>query len=181
MSVFNISPLQSAGGFIALGLAFLVHRNGVPLPNQILAVSAGVNLTMDTHKEEVTKLKPVDPILDPASTMQWRRMWVGLSDSTDPIPTHIAQDPCYNPSIGDCSIFKQAGTQLVLASGTYDTMHPYVRDFAESAERGGAATVFIVGQAQVHDFPLARKYIPESNEASQAIVHAILSFSKRNV
>jgi acetyl esterase/lipase len=154
----------------------------VPLPNQILAVSAGVNLTMSSHKEEVTKLKRVDPVLDPATTMQARRMWVGQAKhATDPIPAHIVQDPCYNPSVGDCSIFKQAGTQLVLVSGTYDTMHPYVSDFVESAGRGGAATVFIEGKAQFHDFPLARTMIPEGNEASQAIADAILAYSNRNV
>lgn len=132
---------------------------------------------MNSHQEEVTKLKRVDPILNPKMTMQARKMWVGQSkDTKDPIPPHVVQDPVYNPSVGDCSIFKEAGTQLVLVSGTYDTMHPYVRDFAESAGRGGAATVYIEGQAQIHDFPLARKFVPESDQAFQAIVDAILEY-----
>lgn len=74
-------------------------------------------------------------------------------------------------------MFQEAGTKLVIVSGTYDTMHPAVQEFVDNAEKKGVQMVYIEGEAQVHVFPMLRAYTKEAEVAAAAIVDAVLAFS----
>lgn len=69
-----------------------------------------------------------------------------------------------------------AGTQLILASGTYDIVHPYAVEYANLAGKAGVNTVYIEGQRQIHVFPLTRKAVKEADVAARAIVDAVLNY-----
>lgn len=116
-------------------------------------------------------------MLNPKTTLQGRRMWAGLPPDGSAFPQSILQDPRINPIVGNPSIFKEAGTQLVITSGTYDTLHPYAYDFVEKVEKMGVPAVYIEGRGQLHVFPLARAFTREGDEAAQAIVQAVLAYS----
>lgn len=133
---------------------------------------------MQRNASEVAALAPFDPMLTPSGSRQVRRQWAGLSAHTDdPIPEYIVQDPVINPSVGDLGVFKGAGTQLVIVSGTWDTMHPAVLEFVGQAEKKGVRTVYIEGESQVHVFPMMRRFVKEAEIAAQAIVQAVRAYS----
>lgn len=178
MPNFHIHPSPSAGGVIAIGLAYAAHQRGITLPQQIIAISPGVNIAQNKPAEEIAKIQPNDSMLTPESTLEGRRMWAGLPpDGSVPFPASVLEDAAMNPIVGDPAIFRESGTQLVIASGTYDTLHPYVYDFVEKVEQADVRSVYIEGRGQLHVFPLARALVKEGEEAAQAIVESVLSFS----
>lgn len=137
-----------------------------------------MNIAQDKPSEEIAKIQPNDSMLTPKSTLEGRLMWAGLpSDGSVPFPASVLADPAMNPIVGDATIFKESGTQLIITSGTYDTLHPYVYDFVEKVERAGVQSVYIEGRGQLHVFPLARALVKEAEEAAQAVVESVLSFS----
>lgn len=173
---------ESAGGVIALGLAYGAHQAKLPLPHQIIAISPGVNLVIDKPDDEISAFQKLDPMLTVAETKRGRRMWAGLDpDSTDPIPSTVLSDPRVNPIAGDPAIFAEAGTKVIVTSGTYDVLHPYVYDFVQKLEGcEGVKAVYVEGPGQVHVFPMVSLMMPgyrEGVEACRAIVESVLAFS----
>lgn len=163
---------------IAIGLAYAAHEAGIKLPHQIIAVSPGVDLTRQRDPAELAALVPLDPMNTPEFARSGRRLWAGVSENgPEAIPEHIASDPKFNPGVGDPGVFREAGTQLVVSSGTWDIMHPPVREFVEKAERAGVSMVYIEGQSQLHVFPMMRRFVKEGEIGAQAIVQAVLAYS----
>ncbi|KAF8317623.1 alpha/beta-hydrolase [Clavulina sp. PMI_390] len=169
---------DSAGGVISIGLGYAVHQAGVPLPHQIIAISPGTTVLQYKPSAEIDKIRPLDSMLTPEGAAKGRRMWVGLPpDSTAPVPESVLSDASINPIVGDPVVFKDAGTQVIVTSGTWDTLHPYVYDFVEKLDKAGGPAVYIEGPEQLHVFPLTRALTREGAEAADAIVEAVLAYS----
>ena len=122
---------------------------------------------------------PNDPFMKIENLRLSRRLWLGLPPSPSPdvpLPSSYLSNPRYNPSKGNLTIFAEARTQLVLASGTYDILHPYVGQYTRQAESAGVRTVYVEAEGQFHCFPLFRGLVWEADEAGRIIVEAVKAY-----
>lgn len=173
---------NSAGGQIALGLAFASHDAGVPLPDQLLVISPGLTLHMP-NREAMLAIEPKSLMLTVEYCAKAVRLWAGVPVPAEieragkiwaiPIPEEKANNPYINPSAGDVGILREAGTQVIFVSGEWDVLHADAGPFVERLEKEGVDVTYIVGEHQLHCFPIALDASPECREAADMIVTVI--------
>ena len=133
--------LISAGGNICLSLSFTLHEAHLRLPSQIVLFSPFVDISMTNPG--IAAVRPSDPMLNENSI---RRECVGwLQGSSSPVTTTVEslRHPRVSPLYGDLSIFREAGTRLVITTGRHDVLHPDIELFVKKAEAARVQTTYI--------------------------------------
>lgn len=92
---------------------------------------------------------------------------------TIPIPEEKIKNAHINPSVGDLSILRDAGTRLVFVSGQWDVLHADAEAFIKKCEKQSVEVTYIVGEHQFHCFPVAYDASPECRVAAETIVKVI--------
>lgn len=174
--------IYSAGAQLALCLAFAAHDAHISLPSQIIAISPPVNMAMDSDAD-MAAVAPYDIDLTPEFAKAAPRAWLGLPSSppNTPMPREFLDNPYFNPSAGDPSILAKVGTRLIVASGTWDILHPDIDRWVSTQveNKSGVETTYIVGEEMFHIFPVAIDPAPECRQAAALIVSAVISNGPR--
>lgn len=176
---------SSAGGAITLCLAFAAHDAKIPLPSQIIAISPLVNFAQDNP--DMVHIEQYDHMLSREYCRKAALLWAGVpipqnpSNGTlysVPIPEETLENPHINPSAGDLSVLAKAGTKLILASGSWEVLHPDIALFADKAREAGVETTFIEGTHQFHTFPIPVNISPECRRAAELINQQVVENSR---
>jgi len=170
---------DSAGGQLAMCIAYAAHDNKIPLPSQIISICPVANLEMDGAG--MTKIAPNDIFLSPGFIMAAVRIWLLGRNSIDvPLPREILDNPHYNPSAGDASVLVRAGTKLIVAAGTWDVLYADIEPWVNTVVKTGVEMTYIVGEGQFHGFPVTVDVSPECTRAAELIVQQVIANSKLN-
>lgn len=116
------------------------------------------------------------------------RLWAGVPVPAEieragkiwtiPIPEEKANNSHITPSAGDVGVLREAGTRVIFVSGEWDVLHADAEPFVERLEKEGVDVTYIVGQHQLHCFPIALDASPECREAADIIVKVIKENSR---
>ena len=149
---------ESAGGGLILGTLLALKdriargETGLPMPSACVSISPNTDMAL------TGKLNPVKGSVEPEGMAVYcSKYYVGSGD-----PCH----PYISPLYGDL----RGLPPILLTVGTAESALDDSIRFAEKAKTVGADVKLIVGQGQVHCYPLLPDFIPESKAAMAEIV-----------
>lgn len=149
---------DSAGGNIALGLAQLLKQNQLPQPQDIILLSACVDLSLENPL--IPEYEEKDPMLASEGMGVITKIWAADKDLKDPLIS-----PIYGDFQGLASI-----THFI---GTHESLYPDAVKFDEQlSEQGIDITTFVYPKMN-HVFVVMP--IPEALDAQQKIINIIHS------
>ncbi|WP_155591507.1 alpha/beta hydrolase fold domain-containing protein [Lysinibacillus cavernae] len=147
---------DSAGGNIALGLIQLLKRNHLPQPQNIILLSACVDLSLENP--QILAYEEKDPMLASEGMEVITKIWAADKD---------IKDPLISPIYGD---FEGLG-KITHFIGTHESLYPDAIKFDEQlTEQGIDITTFVYPQMN-HVFVVMP--IPEALDAQQKIINII--------
>lgn len=149
---------DSAGGNIALGLVQLLKQNHLPQPQDIILLSACVDMSLENP--QILEYEEKDPMLASAGMEVITKIWAADKD---------LKDPLISPIYGD---FQGLG-KITHFIGTHESLYPDAIKFDEQlTEQGIDITTFVYPQMN-HVFAVMP--IPEALDAQQKIMNIIHS------
>lgn len=149
---------DSAGGNIALGLVQLLKQNHLPQPQDIILLSACVDMSLENP--QILEYEEKDPMLASAGMEVITKIWAADKD---------LKDPLISPIYGD---FQGLG-KITHFIGTHESLYPDAIKFDEQlTEQGIDITTFVYPQMN-HVFVVMP--IPEALDAQQKIMNIIHS------
>ncbi|KAF8308877.1 alpha/beta-hydrolase [Clavulina sp. PMI_390] len=175
---------DSAGAMICLGLAHDLYTSNIPLPHQIVVISVPTELRL-SEREAMLAIEPYDNILTVEYCHLAMHIYAGIPVSPSaseaglihaiPIPDEVALNPAYSPKNGDPSIFREAGTKLIVVNGEWDVLYPNAEAYVEKLAAADVDVTYIVGQQQCHIWPTMLGLTPEARMAADTIIKAIVA------
>ncbi|MEK5487352.1 MULTISPECIES: alpha/beta hydrolase fold domain-containing protein [Lysinibacillus] len=149
---------DSAGGNIALGLVQLLKQNHLPQPQDIILLSACVDMSLENP--QILEYEEKDPMLASAGMEVITKIWAADKD---------LKDPLISPIYGD---FQGLG-KITHFIGTHESLYPDAIKFDEQlTEQGIDITTFVYPQMN-HVFVVMP--IPVALDAQQKIMNIIHS------
>ncbi len=149
---------DSAGGNIALGLVQLLKQNHLPQPQDIILLSACVDMSLENP--QILEYEEKDPMLASEGMEVITKIWAADKD---------LKDPLISPIYGD---FQGLG-KITHFIGTHESLYPDAIKFDEQlTEQGIDITTFVYPQMN-HVFAVMP--IPEALDAQQKIMNIIHS------
>lgn len=149
---------DSAGGNIALGLVQLLKQNHLPQPQDIILLSACVDMSLENP--QILEYEDKDPMLASEGMEVITKIWAADKD---------LKDPLISPIYGD---FQGLG-KITHFIGTHESLYPDAIKFDEQlTEQGIDITTFVYPQMN-HVFVVMP--IPEALDAQQKIINIIHS------
>lgn len=149
---------DSAGGNIALGLVQLLKQNHLPQPQDIILLSACVDMSLENP--QILEYEEKDPMLASEGMEVITKIWAADKD---------LKDPLISPIYGD---FQGLG-KITHFIGTHESLYPDAIKFDEQlTEQGIDITTFVYPQMN-HVFVVMP--IPEALDAQQKIINIIHS------
>lgn len=147
---------DSAGGNIALGLVQLLKQNHLPQPQDIILLSACVDMSLENP--QILEYEEKDPMLASEGMEVITKIWAADKD---------LKDPLISPIYGD---FQGLG-KITHFIGTHESLYPDAIKFDEQlTEQGIDITTFVYPQMN-HVFVVMP--IPEALDAQQKIINII--------
>lgn len=149
---------DSAGGNIALGLVQLLKQNHLPQPQDIILLSACVDMSLENP--QILEYEEKDPMLASEGMEVITKIWAADKD---------LKDPLISPIYGD---FQGLG-KITHFIGTHESLYPDAIKFDEQlTEQGIDITTFVYPQMN-HVFAVMP--ISEALDAQQKIMNIIHS------
>jgi acetyl esterase/lipase len=149
---------DSAGGNIALGMVQLLKQNHLPQPQDIILLSACVDMSLENP--QILEYEEKDPMLASEGMEVITKIWAADKD---------LKDPLISPIYGD---FQGLG-KITHFIGTHESLYPDAIKFDEQlTEQGIDITTFVYPQMN-HVFVVMP--IPEALDAQQKIINIIHS------
>ncbi|KAF8320476.1 hypothetical protein DL93DRAFT_2074159 [Clavulina sp. PMI_390] len=156
-------------------------------PHQIVAISPPTDLAM-SKRPAMLPIEPNDPILTVNDLDLALRIYAGVPVPpstakaerayTIPIPSEIASQAAYSPLAGDPVIFREAGTKVIVVNGEWDVLYPDLEAYVAKLAEAKVDTTYIVGEKQIHVFPVLAGIMTECTTAATVLVKAILKNSE---
>jgi acetyl esterase/lipase len=126
---------DSAGGGLAVGLAYECARLGIKSPTQLVLISPFLDITCSSL--EIPAIEPKDRMLCAAGLREIGSAWAG---KTDP------RDPRLSPLFGDVKTLPP----VVIFTGTHDILYPEAKAFALRLEEAKQSVSLIVEEHHPH-------------------------------
>ncbi len=147
---------DSAGGNIALGLIQLLKRDHLPQPQDIILLSACVDISLENPL--IHDYEENDPMLASEGMEVITKIWAADKD---------IKDPLISPIYGDF----QGTSKITHFIGTHESLYPDAIQFDEQlTEQGVAITTFVYPKMN-HVFVVMP--IPEAIDAQQKIINIL--------
>ncbi|MGY4796421.1 alpha/beta hydrolase fold domain-containing protein [Lysinibacillus fusiformis] len=147
---------DSAGGNIALGLIQLLKRDHLPQPQDIILLSACVDISLENPL--IHDYEENDPMLASEGMEVITKIWAADKD---------IKDPLISPIYGDF----QGSSKITHFIGTHESLYPDAIQFDEQlTEQGVAITTFVYPKMN-HVFVVMP--IPEAIDAQQKIINIL--------
>lgn len=147
---------DSAGGNIALGLIQLLKRDHLPQPQDIILLSACVDISLENPL--IHDYEENDPMLASEGMEVITKIWAADKD---------IKDPLISPIYGDF----QGSSKITHFIGTHESLYPDAIQFDEQlTEQGVAITTFVYPKMN-HVFVVMP--IPEALDAQQKIINIL--------
>ena len=140
---------DSAGGGLALALAFRLRDGGEPLPTAMVLSSPWLDLTMSNPG--LIANAHADIMLGSERLGEYARAYAGDRDLRDPLVSPAFGDPAGLPP-------------MLITAGGAELMRAEIRDWAAACEAAGTACEVIEVDGAIHDFAMARTLFPEARE-----------------
>ncbi|KAF8319626.1 alpha/beta-hydrolase [Clavulina sp. PMI_390] len=174
---------DSAGSIVCNGLVHELHAAKIPLPHQLVIISPAFDLQLP-RSADMKAIEPCDNMLTVERCHHMLRVYAGIpvpqstvlaqQVHTIPLPTEFTSNPCFSAGAGDPSIFREAGTKVIIANGEWDVLFPEADSYIERLAAAEVDATYIVGEKQFHIFPVAVGATPECTVAADIVVEAIL-------
>jgi monoterpene epsilon-lactone hydrolase len=143
----------------------------LPLPSHIVLFSPFVDISM--INPEIAAVRSSDHMLNEdricIGSVEWLRGSSSPAATTDDELRHPGISPLY----GDLSIFRLAGTKLVITTGWYDILHPDIELFVKKAGAADVQTTYIEAQHLWHYLILFTGVIPEADQGQDMVVTVV--------
>ncbi len=149
---------DSAGGNIALGLVQLLKQNHLPQPQDIILLSACVDMSLENP--QILEYEEKDPMLASEGMEVITKIWAADKD---------LKDPLISPIYGD---FQGLG-KITHFIGTHESLYPDAIKFDEQLTEQGIDIITFVYPQMNHVFVVMP--IPEALDAQQKIMNIIHS------
>ncbi|WP_333879712.1 MULTISPECIES: alpha/beta hydrolase [Lysinibacillus] len=147
---------DSAGGNIALGLIQLLKRNGLPQPQDIMLLSACVDMSLENPL--IQEYEENDPMLASEGMEVITKIWAA---------DKALKDPIISPIYGD---FQGVG-KITHFIGSHESLYPDAIQFDEKLTEQGVAINTFVYPKMNHVFVVMP--IPEAVDAQQKIINIL--------
>jgi len=147
---------DSAGGNIALGLVQLLKHNHLPQPQDIILLSACVDLSLENPL--IPEYEEKDPMLASEGMEVITKIWAADKD---------LKDPMISPIYGDL----QGLGKVTHFIGTHESLYPDAIKFDEQLTEQGIDITTLVYPKMNHVFVVMP--IPEALDAQQKIMNII--------
>lgn len=147
---------DSAGGNIALGLIQLLKRDGLPQPQDIILLSACVDMSLENPL--IQEYKENDPMLASEGMEVITKIWAA---------DKALKDPIISPIYGD---FQGVG-KITHFIGSHESLYPDAIQFDEKLTEQGVAINTFVYPKMNHVFVVMP--IPEAVDAQQKIINIL--------
>lgn len=132
---------DSAGGNIALSLAWQLKQKQLTSPEKLILFSPCIDLTLTASEIEQLEKDDVDPMLSKAGLAIMYDCWAKGTPLDNPVLS-----PIFAPLNG-------LGKTLLFV-GTNEILYPENLAFANKAKEQGVDVELVVGQGQNHAWPL---------------------------
>jgi len=149
---------DSAGGNIALGLIQLLKRDHLPQPQDIILLSACVDISLENPL--IHDYEENDPMLASEGMEVITKIWAADKD---------LKDPLISPIYGDF----QGSSKITHFIGTHESLYPDAIQFDEQLTEQGIDITTLVYPKMNHVFVVMP--IPEALDAQQKIMNIIQS------
>jgi len=147
---------DSAGGNIALGLIQLLKRDGLPQPQDIILLSACVDMSLENPL--IQEYEENDPMLASEGMEVITKIWAA---------DKALKDPIISPIYGD---FQGVG-KITHFLGSHESLYPDAIQFDEKLTEQGVAINTFVYPKMNHVFVVMP--IPEAVDAQQKIINIL--------
>ena len=147
---------DSAGGNIALGLIQLLKRDGLPQPQDIILLSACVDMSLENPL--IQEYEENDPMLASEGMEVITKIWAA---------DKALKDPIISPIYGD---FQVVG-KITHFIGSHESLYPDAIQFDEKLTEQGVAINTFVYPKMNHVFVVMP--IPEAVDAQQKIINIL--------
>ncbi|WP_339280140.1 alpha/beta hydrolase [Lysinibacillus sp. FSL P2-0066] len=147
---------DSAGGNIALGLIQLLKRDGLPQPQDIILLSACVDMSLENPL--IQEYEENDPMLASEGMEVITKIWAA---------DKALKDPIISPIYGD---FQVVG-KITHFIGSHESLYPDAIQFDEKLTEQGVAINTFVYPKMNHVFVVMP--IPEAVDAQQKIINTL--------
>lgn len=147
---------DSAGGNIALGLIQLLKRDGLPQPQDIILLSACVDMSLENPL--IQEYEENDPMLASEGMEVITKIWAA---------DKALKDPIISPIYGD---FQGVG-KITHFIGSHESLYPDAIQFDEKLTEQGVAIDTFVYPKMNHVFVVMP--IPEAVDAQQKIINIL--------
>lgn len=147
---------DSAGGNIALGLIQLLKRDGLPQPQDIMLLSACVDMSLENPL--IQEYEENDPMLASEGMEVITKIWAA---------DKALKDPIISPIYGD---FQGVG-KITYFIGSHESLYPDAIQFDEKLTEQGVAINTFVYPKMNHVFVVMP--IPEAVDAQQKIINIL--------
>ncbi|MEQ6049331.1 alpha/beta hydrolase [Lysinibacillus capsici] len=147
---------DSAGGNIALGLIQLLKRDGLPQPQDIILLSACVDMSLENPL--IQEYEENDPMLTSEGMEVITKIWAA---------DKALKDPIISPIYGD---FQGVG-KITHFIGSHESLYPDAIQFDEKLTEQGVAINTFVYPKMNHVFVVMP--IPEAVDAQQKIINIL--------
>ncbi|KAF8320472.1 hypothetical protein DL93DRAFT_2074151, partial [Clavulina sp. PMI_390] len=127
--------------------------------------------------------EPNDPLLTVDGAHLSMRIYAGVpvppsialegEAHTIPIPTAIIENPGFSPKRGDHSVLRKAGTKVIIISAGWDVLFPETESYVNKLAEAAVDVTYIVGEKQVHIFPVMVGLTAEAKMGADMLVKAI--------
>lgn len=141
---------DSAGGQVILSLTQRLIQKGLPLPQQLIAVSPIMDMSVDNPA--IAAVDPLDPMLSKAGVHSANQMAVGQGD---------LKDPQFSPLYGDFEGFPP----VTIFLAEQDILYPDACLGVEKMKAAGVEVQDIVGKEMFHVWP----FMPLMKEGVEAL------------
>lgn len=149
---------DSAGGQVMLSLTQRLLQKGLPLPQQLIAVSPVLDLSVDNPA--IAAIDPLDPILSRAGVHSANQMAVGEGD---------LKDPQFSPLFGHFEGFPP----VTIFLAEQDILYPDGVLGVEKMKAAGVEVQTILGKDMFHVWPFM-PFMKEGVEALEQIEELIV-------
>lgn len=145
---------DSAGGGLTAATLISLRDSGDPLPTAAMLVSPWADLGVTGESAKTAGWK--DPLLSIRGLKRWASMYLGTTDSRDPLAS-----PIYADFHGLPPFYIQAGTCEILLDDA--------RRLAERAKEDGMSVELDIWEGMFHGWHAFSPLVPESNTAIEKL------------
>ncbi len=130
---------DSAGGGLAVGLAYECAKQGIRLPSRLILISPFLDITCSSPG--IADIEPNDRMLCAAGLKEIGSVWAGDTPTTD---------PRLSPLFGDVGLLPP----VLMFSGTHDILYPEAAAFAARLQSLNQPHRFIVEEKHPHVYAI---------------------------